>query len=156
MRKRPVGVTEGREFLGNAPRRSFPDFDVGEVIHFGMQPRSWKDHRLVTLREQVLPHHLTDELEHVVLDDVPHTVVEHLQIRVLDVLRDHRHLFVRQDCRRIQHRRQDRLGNRDHSPGLRQKIARMVAFGYGVVQRRQGIEAVDRRNAHEDSPLMSG
>ena len=87
---------------------------------------------------------------------VSHSVVQHFEIRVLDVWWDHLHFTVRQDSRCVHDGIQYGLCNGNNTPGLGQEILGMMAFGYGIIERRHRIETLDRRYPYKDSALSFG
>ena len=111
--------------------------------------RGGKDHRVVAARQQVLAHNLADVLEHVVLHVVAGDVVEHLQVGVLDVRRDHLDVDVGQRGRGVHHPGEDRLGDGDDRLGLGNKVPRVVAPRRPVEKGRLRVPAVDGGHADQ-------
>ena len=147
---------ERRERLRLLAGRPLPRLNIRQPVHPGMQPRRRKNHRLVAQCEQILPHHLADKFQHIVLYRMSHAVVEHLHIRVFHMVRNHLHLFVHQHGRGVHHRIQDRLRNRNHGLCLGQKILRMMPPGRRIVDRRYRVEARHRRHTHKRRALAFG
>jgi len=158
-------VPERRILVRPLLRGTLPDLLVGHPLlahadaargHVRVQPGGREDHRLVAGHLEHLSHNLTYLLQHVILHAVPDGLVEHLQVRVLDVWRDHGHLNVRQCRRGVHHGVQDRLSEGNHRPRLRHKVAGIVAQRGPVVIGGVRIEAVDGGDAHQSGTPLDG